>query len=285
MSAAAQRLGVQRAAVSRDIAQLEEECGARLLNRTTRSSGLTAAGEALHESCRRILEEGRQANELVHDQYAGLSGVVRLAATTAFGQNIVLPALLALETKHPRLQFELRMGDERTDLTEHGIDLAFRVGPMSSSDYKAKRIGTSRYILVSSPDYWAVTNRVTDPDQLPADEFARFSVQSSSHDWRIERGSEQRDLRSSGRITVNDSSALLQILLAGRTFCGVLEFVVAPCLESGTLVRLLPDWSFPYEIPLWAVWPRTRLGAKARLVLDTVVARLSAFVDDVHCMS
>ena len=275
MSAAARRMGVGRASVSRDVAQLEADCGVRLLQRTTQSIGLTPVGEAFFETCQRILGEARAGADLIRGESAEGPGVVRIAATADFGRLVLIPILARLTEATPTLDIDLRLGDERSDLITEGIDIAFRVGFMRSSSHRAKRLGQARYVLVASPAYAERVDVRHPSDLLPRD-HARFIVPGGTFDFRLQRAEEHHDWEAAGPLLVNDSVALVAYIKEAAGYAAILDFISAPELAAGQLVELLPEWSLPYSIPIWAVWPHSRLGARARRVMNAVQEHLQA---------
>ena len=132
-SAAALALGLSKAAVSKNIARLEAQLGARLLNRTTRSLSLTEAGRTFYEGCQRALAEAEAAQRAVGDLAAGPRGTLRISAPMSFGQRHFMPAVADFMTLYPDIDLGLELTDRKVDLVEEGFDFALRIGEMPDS--------------------------------------------------------------------------------------------------------------------------------------------------------
>ena len=154
-TAAAERLGISRAAASKHVLQLEERLSARLLNRTTRRVSVTEAGRAFYEQCRRILADLEEAERSAGELHNEPRGELRIIAPTNFGLTEIGAAITDLVLAYPRLRINLTLNDRVTDPIEGGYDIAISVGRPrgTSSSLIARKLNTSRRILCAAPDY------------------------------------------------------------------------------------------------------------------------------------
>ena len=127
-TAAAERLGLSRAATSKHVLQLEERLGARLLDRTTRRVSATDAGRRFYEQCRRILAELDEAERSASELHNEPRGELRVIAPTNFGLTELGTAITDLVVAYPKLRVNLTVNDHVTDPIEAGYDIAISVG-------------------------------------------------------------------------------------------------------------------------------------------------------------
>src|SRR5580704_16835386 len=154
-TAAAERLGMSRAATSKHVQQLEERLGARLLDRTTRRVSATDAGRRFYEQCRRILAELDEAERAASELHNEPRGELRVIAPTNFGLAEIGTAMTDLIIAYPRLRINLTLNDRVTDPIAGGYDIAIGVGRprRTSSSLIARKLNSSRRILCAAPDY------------------------------------------------------------------------------------------------------------------------------------
>src|SRR5712664_1437242 len=150
---AAERLRLSPSALSRRVAQLEEETGVRLFHRTTRAVRLSEEGRAFFERSRGALRELREAHEAtarLHDRPAGL---LRVEAPSILGRHVVVPGLARFASRYPEVQVELTLRDHPGDPVAEGIDLALRLGALEDSTLVARRLGRTRMRVCGAPAY------------------------------------------------------------------------------------------------------------------------------------
>ena len=140
ISKAAGHLGVAKSGVSRRLVELESRLGVRLLNRTTRRSSLTEAGQAFYSGAKKLLGDVSELNAATADSDALLEGTFRLAVPLSFGLCHLSPAIDEFLGSHPELTINIDFSDRHIDLVEQGVDLAIRIADMSDSSLQARRI-------------------------------------------------------------------------------------------------------------------------------------------------
>jgi DNA-binding transcriptional LysR family regulator len=165
-AAAARSLGISNAAVSKNVAGLEQALGVRLLNRTTRTLNLTEEGAVFLRQARIALDALDAAVDAVAAQRVEISGPVRISSSAAFGRDHLLPALPGLLARHPQLAVEVDFDDRVVDLVGGGYDLAVRGGQIADSALVARPVCRLRMALVASPDYLAAAGVPRQPADL-----------------------------------------------------------------------------------------------------------------------
>lgn len=276
---AARRLGMTPSAISRAIARLEERLGVRLLQRTTRSFGLTEEGEAYYARCVRILAELKDAELALSAGREQPRGRLRVSAPVILGDNLLLPALPRFVRQWPDINVELSLRDPPVDLVAEEIDLMVHMGKLQESRLVCRHLGDCRVVMAGSPDYFAQHGRPKSPEELSRHSCLGYLAGGTPMDWRLRTPEGEVTLPVAGRVHVNNCEALRKAALAGLGITYLLEFNVAADLRSGALEQVLAE----YEIeprPIYAVYPRHRLLApKVRAFVDFLVELFSARMD------
>ena len=271
-SAAARQLGVGQPAVSKTIAQLEERLQVRLLVRSTHALSPTDAGLRFFERAQHALREVDEAQLEARGAGAGLSGLLRFSAATTFAQLMIVPRLPEFLAHHPSLDIDAILDDRVIDLVSEGIDIALRMGELTDSTAIARKIASGRRSVVATPSYLAHTGAPKSPADL-AQHHALVYSQLSDH-WRFRRDGATATVTVRGRLRVSAAEGVRAAVLADMGLAVASDWMFAPELASGAVVRVLSDWSLP-SIDLWAVFPTGRLSsAKARAFADFVEAIL-----------
>jgi DNA-binding transcriptional LysR family regulator len=253
---AARRRRVSPSAVTRAVAQLEDELGVSLLTRTTRSLRLTERGRIYLESCRQILEDVDAAGRLARGQDAAPRGELRVAAPILFGRLHVLPIVEALLATHPQLAVRLALSDRNVHLVEDGIDVAVRIGDLADSSLIATRLGAVSRVLAASPAYLARRGAPRSPAELADHDLIAFEALEAADEWRFRPGDPA--LRIRPRLAVNSADAALVAAEAGLGIVRTLSYQAAGALAAGRLVQVLADFT-PPALPVSAVYPDRRI--------------------------
>jgi DNA-binding transcriptional LysR family regulator len=268
-SAAAKLLNVGQPAVSKTVAALEARLGVRLLVRTTRGLTPTEAGLRFYERARTSLEEAEEADLAARGAGKGLAGLLRASAATTFARLHIVPRLPQFLDRHPDLSVDLILDDRLIDLVEEGIDVGLRMGDLMDSTATARRLGSSPRSVVASPAYLDRRGRPSSPADLAGHDVVSYT-QGRFGTWTFRRDSTEVSVAVGGRVRVSSAEGTRAAVLAGLGITIASEWMFAPELASGDVVRLLPDWTLP-AMDLWAVFPTGRLvSAKARAFADFV---------------
>ncbi len=255
---AARRLRLSPAAVTRAVAQLEDQLGLLLLHRTTRSVRLTERGALYLEACRQILADLADADRLVRGEDAQPRGTMRVAAPLMFGRLHVLPVVQQLLRDHPGLAVRLMLSDRTVHLVEEGIDVAVRIGDLADSALTALKVGEVRRVLVASPAYLAARGTPETPAMLAGHDLISFESMDATDDWRF-AGSQAR-VRLEPRLYVNSADASIAAAEAGLGITRTLSYQVDAAVRAGRLRLVLAPYA-PPALPVHIVYPARRLGS------------------------
>jgi len=243
---AAERLGITKAVVSQQVAQLERELRTTLLVRTTRRVQPTEAGRAFHARCVMILREAEDAFDELAQASTEPTGTLRIAAPNDYGTSIVVPVVTAFAARYPACRIELMLSDQTHDLLSGDIDMAIRVGWLSDSGLQARRIGSFRQLLVGGANLANRIAAVSDPKELTKLPFVANMALREPLVWQFSRGDfDRRNVRMQASIAIDATPAVLAAVRAGGGLSVLPDFEVEDDLRSGRLVHALPEWRLP----------------------------------------
>jgi DNA-binding transcriptional LysR family regulator len=255
ISRAALRLGVDKSVVSRQIAKLEAELGARLLQRTTRRLALTEIGEQVLQQAR-VIQEALQNIEQMTDAYRQeVSGRLRISCSMA-SRRVLVPLVLAFGERHPQVQVVLRSDDRLVDLLAEQIDVAIRVAPLDDSTLVARKLADSSRVCVAAPAYLARHGEPQTPSDLAAHRCVVYCNDTRAFDqWRFDGPAGRETVAVSGRLQMNDGGAVADAAVAGAGVAVLDALIVREDLRSGALQAVLPGYQIPPGPPVHAVYP------------------------------
>ena len=266
LTAVAAALGVSAGTVSKRIQALEDELGARLIDRTTRSSRLTEEGRMFLERAERILGEIDLATDELSANASQPAGRITITAPASLSRQIVTPALIGFVAAYPSVELRVDVSDHVANLQEQGYDAALRFGVLPDSTLKAKRLASDRMILVAAPSYLEREGTPSKPQDV---EGHSCLIYGDQRNWVLHRGAMRINVRASGRL-ISDNGAYLQgAAVQGAGLLRVSEIAVLDELAQGRLVRVLPEFELGPDAAIWAVYPNAKHA----------MPRLRAFLD------
>src|SRR3954454_15056500 len=180
-SRAAERMGMAKSILSRRVARLEEQLGARLLTRSAQGAQPTDVGQAYFERAANILAELEAAEEVVAEATTQVAGPIRLTAPLSFGIQYLAPALAEFAADHPKVELDISFDDRNVDLIAGGYDLAVRIGSLKDSALIARRIAPVRAVVLASPSYLADRGRPERPGDLANHDLLLYANET----WRF----------------------------------------------------------------------------------------------------
>lgn len=281
-AAAARRLRRSPPTVTRAVAGLEAQLGARLLARTTRVVRLTEAGERFAADARRILGELEEAEAAAASSHRELRGSLRLTAPRMFGRVYVAPVIREFLAAHPALSVRAMLADRVVDVTEEGLDVAVRIAELADSSLTALRVGAVGTVLCAAPRYLRRRPPLRHPRQLAqGHEIIAFHTSLGEPRWSFvepsgDGGGRRFELSPPARFVVSSTEVGVEAALEGGGVFRSLSYLVAPHLRSGELVRLLPEYE-PPSVPVHLVVPEgRRASARVRAFVELAAQRLRA---------
>lgn len=284
LSAAARRLGMPLATVSRKVAELESHLKTRLIQRTTRQLSLTEAGASYVAACRRILDEIAEAERAATGEYASPKGELVVTAPVVFGRLHVVPVVAEFLAHYPEIDVSLVLTDRVVHLMEEQADVAVRIGELPDSTLMATRVGTVRRVVCASPAYLTTHGVPVKPRDLAAHECITFEVLASTRAWVFGSGKSEVSVPVRSRFAVNTAEAAIAAAKLGVGLVRVLSYQVADAIRDDALSIVLDTFeSAPLPISL-VHKGQAPLPLKLRAFLDFVAPRLrtrtSRILDD-----
>lgn len=241
-SDAARKLGISPAAVSKNIAGLEQVLGVRLMNRTTRKINLTEDGEAFLVQSRIALQALENAVDGIVARKMEMSGHVKISTSTSFGNEHLLPALPGLMAQYPHLSVEADFDDRVIDLVRDGYDIAIRGGHILDSSLITRPVCRLHTVLVAAPDYLVQYGAPQCPDDLKQHRLiARRFLGGRLSQWGFKSNDDSFSIfdPTNAVLKLSAPEALVQAAVSGLGIAQVGVHLAYPLLEAGALNTVL----------------------------------------------
>jgi DNA-binding transcriptional LysR family regulator len=277
MTAAARVLGLSKAVVSTQVAELEAMLGMRLLQRTTRKQSLTEAGERCLGHCARMVAEAEQLVQYARAAEDEPQGTLRITTASDLGVRVLVPFLTRLASRYPSLHVDLIIDDRVLDLVEQRLDLAIRVGSVrSSGSYVQRKLASMRPILCGAPGYLGRHGTPRKPRDLVGYDWVLLRNLSQPNQLRLtDARGRKHTVRVEGATWTNTAEAMRAFLIEGRGLGFAPDYLVARDLAEGRLVTVLPGYHLP-EAGIYALLPsRDQVPARVRVFLDELTRALA----------
>jgi len=277
LSAAARRLGMPLATVSRRVSDLEAHLRTRLFNRTSRRLALTDAGRSYVEACKRILEEVTEAERAVAGEYSAPKGDLIITAPVVFGRLHVLPVITAFLKAYQDINVRLVLADRIVNLLDDNVDLAVRIGPLSDSGLVATRVGAIRQVVCGSPAYFAARGVPERPADLGRHDCITSDGLMSPDVWRFPSRKSTASVAIRSRLAVNSAQAAIDAAVGGLGITRVLSYQAVTAIRAGALKIVLEEFEpAPWPVSLVYAGGGRLLPLKLRAFLDFAAPRLKA---------
>lgn len=273
-SAVAREENISQPTVSKMIAALERHLRVRLLERTTTSLTLTEEGKRFYERSKRLIEEYADAVADARGQTDRVAGALRINAPVGLGELRLNALILEFLTKYPEIEIELILNDRVIDLVEEGVDVAIRLGGELPPNVIARNIAFSPRVLVATRAYVERAPKINKPEDLTQHEYFRFAGSTFGNRLEFSNHTEKVVVLTNGRFRVNNSLALRECFLEGKGLGSAPAWLVQDMIETGYLIRLLPNWEMlPQQAHL--VYPsRQYQPQRTRALLQFMAKRI-----------
>jgi len=273
---AAERMEMSAAMASKHVMHLEQQLGARLLNRTTRRVAPTEAGREYYERLSQVLTELEEAEQVVGAASVVPQGRLRVSSLSAFGLSHVMAAVADYAAQYPQVTVDITLSDRVVELIDEGFDVAIRASPsgLKSSSLIARPIAMAHLVLCASPAYLRRRGRPKTAADLARHNFLQYAGVSALD--VMQSTGEAARVRLSGNLIVNHLEAQRVMVLHGAGIALLGTEVIGADLAEGRLVPLLVDEMPPRELPIHVVYAsRRHLSAKVRSFVDFLAERFA----------
>ncbi|MEP6784150.1 MAG: LysR family transcriptional regulator [Sphingomonadales bacterium] len=282
-SNAAKVLGYSKAAVSRQIAKLEQNIGVRLLDRTTRSVSLTPAGREMYARCARIVDEVNEANQIITGMVSKPRGELKVNApvvSSLFDLTAIIPRFLKT---YPDIRMFLNLSDSKVDMLKGRFDVAFWMGDPFDASLESVQLRTYPMVLVAAPDYLGRAGWPSTPNDLKEHTCIVETHLSKVGEWRL--SDDVTVAVNRGPLTSNSVRMARQATLEGLGVSYLPRFLVEEDIAANRLESLLDD-VVSESISLHIIFPRGNFAlSKVRAFVDFVRNEMAAKPEVVHGVS
>ncbi|MYN01913.1 LysR family transcriptional regulator [Pseudoduganella sp. DS3] len=272
ISAAALKLGCGKSVVSRQLAQLEKDLGARLIQRSTRQLALTEVGQMVLEEARQIERSLDKIAHLADSYQQQVRGLLRVSCAMA-GRRALVPLLAEFTAHYPQVKVALQLDDAMVDLIAQQIDVAIRTTALVDSTLVARKLADNPSAICAAPSYLARHGTPRTPQELQQHACLVYAVGARVYDeWNF---GDAGTVRVDGPLQMNDGGALVTAAVGGAGIIKGPQSIMAEELASGQLVRILPDIDLPPGPATYAVYPaREFLPLKTAAFVDFLRQRM-----------
>lgn len=276
ISKAAVQLGCGKSVLSRQLAKLESDLGARLIQRSTRRLTLTEIGELVLVQALQIDKALANIEQLAGQYQQEVIGRLRVACPMPLGQRSLAPLLVEFTQRHPQIEIVLMVEDRLVDLIAEHIDVAIRVSHLEDSSLVARKLVDSARVLVAAPAYLARAGTPQQPAELARHDCLLYTSGGRVFDdWAFTLAGVTTPVQVRGKLQINDGLSLVAAAVAGGGVMLIDRLMVTQELASGALVELLPQYSLRPGQPIYAVYPaRPWLARKTATFIAFLQERL-----------
>lgn len=272
---AADSLNLPRSSVSKLLMDLEGHLGTKLVERSTRALTVTPAGQTYRAQVLRLLSDLDEIDVAARSERASPRGKLRVDVGSSLANLVLIPALPDFHARYPNIELQLGVNDRPADLIGDGVDCVIRGGALPDSSLIARHLCTLSSVTCATPGYLAAHGAPSHPNDLTGSHAAItyfFPQTGKVLPLTFSRGAENHQIEARSSVSVSESMAQIQALLAGLGIAQTFRFGVREQLLSGRLVELFEDWRQP-SLTLSLVYPAARHpNAKVRAFADWAMA-------------
>lgn len=279
IAGAARAMDMDPSSVSRIVATVEAGLGLRLFHRTTRPLSVTEEGQAYLRRVAPVLEELDAAAEAAKGARSLPTGLLRITASIAFSDKVLVPLLPVFQAQYPNITVDLHCSDTNLDLIEDGIDLAIRLAPAPQGDLVSSLLMPTHYKVVASPSFLDRSPPCSAPIDLTHLNCLRYALPGLRDTWLFRQA--ERDafgVAVTGSPLIANAIALRSAALSGMGVALLADWLIDHDLAAGRLVENFPEYQSTlseFETAAWLLYPnRAYLPRKVRVMIDFLKSHL-----------
>ena len=272
--AAADSLGMSKAAVSRYVSELEQRLGVRLMHRTTRKLSLTPEGEVFLARCRDILASIESSEAEISTRSVTASGLLKVSVPVSFGIRHLAPLWSEFLSDHPQVTLDVQLADRVIDLVDEGFDLAVRIARLPDSSLISRQLASTRLVLCAAPSYLKRRGTPAHPSELAQHDVLGYSLMAMGDQWQFTGPEGPVSVKVRPRMWTNNGDSCVAAALQGSGIQLQPTFLIDDELASGQLVEILPQFR-SVELGIYAVYPsRKFVLPKVRAMIEFLANEL-----------
>lgn len=271
-SAAARALGLTASAVSKQVQNLEQELGVKLLNRTTRKVAVTEEGGLFSGRARHALEDLREATEQIRELKATPRGPLKISVPMSFGVKHLARPIAAFAKAYPDVHLDIHFDDRVVDMTGENFDLSIRIGALRDSSMISRKLSACPFAVCAAPSYLAANGTPQSPADLTALNTIAYTRHHNPLEWRYRApGQSEHTVPLSSTLKCDTAAMMIEAACAGLGLIITPLIFVQDEIKSGRLVTLLDAYQSAPERAIWALFPPNRyLSLRLRLFVDHI---------------
>ncbi|MER2494218.1 LysR family transcriptional regulator [Catenovulum sediminis] len=261
---------IDRSVVSKQMNKLEEDLGVRLLNRSTRSFSLTAAGAEMVKKSKQIRDLLTETVQIAENYHTEPRGLLRITSSAILGRRYLQPVINDFQKRFPQVEVELRLEDRLVDIVGEGFDLAFRVGDPKDSNLISRQITRNRLLILATPDFlkaYGEPQTIHELAKLPAATYSSNSLRFDHLNYIDENGKDA-SVQINSCFRSNDGEVLMLKALSGSAYFVAPAFLIADEIKQGLLRPILTQLKLPEFGKIHAVYPHRGLPVRTQLFFD-----------------
>lgn len=269
-TATAEYYNLSKPTVSKTISRLEQQIGAVLFHRSSRSLSLSASGKTLLPYAQKIIDDGQAAMEAAIEETQQFRGVVKIAAPLSYGLSALSPLLMDFMNIYPDIMIDLRLSDAQVDIIDEEFDLALRIGSLHDSSLLATKICDIKAYFIASPNYIERYGLPNSPKGLAQHRTLLYANSDSKHQWKIYNIDDKSEtiVQNEQNFACNNGDMILSGAIAGQGIAYLPEFLCGKALRDNKLIHLLPDYNMG-EMALYFITPPSRhRPARLRILME-----------------
>lgn len=268
---AARRLGISKAAASKQIIDLENELNTLLLNRTTRLLKLTDTGESFYESLKNVFSAVTEAESIIAKTHDKPVGTLRIASHRHFGERFIINNMKEFVTLYPELKLDIELADRFPDIEKENFDILCGIAHEGPDHLVRKKVATIRHLLCASPEYIAEHGMPKTPDDLKRHRYITHSFRNPDNFLLFKNN---KEVHLDFFIRLNDAQAMLKCALQGLGFIKIFNYFVDEHIKRGELIEILKNYSEPPK-SLYIFYKQQKfLPNKIRLFIDFLTKKI-----------
>lgn len=269
----ANKLGISKAAASKQLIELEKNLNTQLLHRTTRKLKMTDTGQLFYEALKNVFSAVAEAESVIDQIHEQPAGTLRIASHRHFGERYIISNIKEFLSLYPDLKLDIHLADRFPDMEKEGIDVLCGVSHEGPDHLVRKKIATIRHVLCASPDYIAQYGKPKTPEDLHQHRYITHSFRNPDNILSFKNN---KEVILDFEIRLNDAMSMLNCALSGLGIITIFNYFVDEHIKSGRLIEILREYSEP-PVALYIFYQQHKyLPNKIRLFIDFICSKVNA---------
>lgn len=271
LSSVAKKKGVSAAALSKQIASLEQRLKISLFHRSHRRMTLTEIGEDYLKRCRTILEAVENANDIISQAHTEPRGMLKIVSGRYFAERFIIPYLAEFQNLYPKVMIDIEVAERTPDLKGENIDIAFGMSNAWSQDLICRKVAISRHVLCASPAYLNEYGIPQAPHELVQHKYITHNLRSAGN---VLKFSDKQEVVLKPILQFNDARSMLQAALHGAGIISLNHYILEEAIDNGQLIPVLEAYANSPR-PVYLFYRKNRyVEPKLRSFIDFILKKM-----------